>query len=484
MKKTTLYAALAAAIIGIPGAYAAPASLLAMKKVQASRAELVKKQMRTDAPAAGSSMRRAESAADWQPTGHALYEWTGEDWELNTSYTTTYNGQGLPAIELDTDAASGQIIRTSYTYDSEGRIVERLREVSEGEGEPFENYMLLKREYDPRMTSLIISNIEKNWYDGGWNRDSNSYRRTVTRNTEGNVTEVVVSTIFGDEVVPVERMFVEYGADGKATRIYNQTYVDDPFGAEGPSWEDGEEYSDIEWLETDGQFPEMSTFCIGPNRFKKAKYTSEGMYIGEINVEYSGVNYTATLVNEEGTNVEKFSVTDDFGGYELSITLSGEDEGDPFEMVTYESASYDRWGHDLAILAYDSATFGGETEVYLNEWVRGKVEMAENKDYPASYTRQEYVEEPLDEEYPDEEEDEYLAPGKLRIPEMPAGTWENTYRIEYTEWTDLSGLGSVGADSDNAPAEYFNLQGMRVDNPSKGIFIKRQGSKVTKLILR
>lgn len=101
----------------------------------------------------------------------------------------------------------------------------------------------------------------------------------------------------------------------------------------------------------------MSTFCIGPNRFKKAKYTSEGMYIGEINVEYSGVNYTATLVNEEGTNVEKFSVTDDFGGYELSITLSGEDEGDPFEMVTYESASYDRWGHDLAILAYDSATF-------------------------------------------------------------------------------------------------------------------------------
>lgn len=188
-------------------------------------------------------------------------------------------------------------------------------------------------------------------------------------------------------------------------------------------------------------------------------------------------------MNEEGTNVEKFSVTDDFGGYELSITLSGEDEGDPFEMVTYESASYDRWGHDLAILAYDSATFGGETEVYLNEWVRGKVEMAENKDYPASYTRQEYVEEPLDEEYPDEEEDEYLAPGKLRIPEMPAGTWENTYRIEYTEWTDLSGIGSVGADSDDAPAEYFNLQGMRVDNPSKGIFIKRQGSKVTKLIL-
>ena len=41
----------------------------------------------------------------------------------------------------------------------------------------------------------------------------------MTRNTEGNVTEVVVSTIFGEEVVPVERLFVEYGVDGKATRI-------------------------------------------------------------------------------------------------------------------------------------------------------------------------------------------------------------------------------------------------------------------------
>lgn len=38
--------------------------------------------------------------------------------------------------------------------------------------------------------------------------------------------------------------------------------------------------------------------------------------------------------------------------------------------------------------------------------------------------------------------------------------------------------------SDEAEAEYFNLQGIRVDNPSNGVFIRRQGSKVSKVIVR
>lgn len=35
----------------------------------------------------------------------------------------------------------------------------------------------------------------------------------------------------------------------------------------------------------------------------------------------------------------------------------------------------------------------------------------------------------------------------------------------------------------NAPAEYFTIQGVRVDNPSKGLYIRRQGNKITKVIL-
>lgn len=37
---------------------------------------------------------------------------------------------------------------------------------------------------------------------------------------------------------------------------------------------------------------------------------------------------------------------------------------------------------------------------------------------------------------------------------------------------------------EDAPVEYYNLQGIRVSNPANGIFIRRQGSKVEKVILR
>ncbi len=43
---------------------------------------------------------------------------------------------------------------------------------------------------------------------------------------------------------------------------------------------------------------------------------------------------------------------------------------------------------------------------------------------------------------------------------------------------------NVSADFDeNAPVEYFNLQGVRVENPANGLYIKRQGNKVAKVIL-
>ena len=36
---------------------------------------------------------------------------------------------------------------------------------------------------------------------------------------------------------------------------------------------------------------------------------------------------------------------------------------------------------------------------------------------------------------------------------------------------------------ENAPVEYYNLQGVKVANPEKGIFIKKQGNKATKVVM-
>lgn len=51
----------------------------------------------------------------------------------------------------------------------------------------------------------------------------------------------------------------------------------------------------------------------------------------------------------------------------------------------------------------------------------------------------------------------------------------------------MSGIEDVASDiipDEDAPVEYYNLQGIRVNNPANGIFIRRQGSKVEKIIMR
>jgi len=47
-----------------------------------------------------------------------------------------------------------------------------------------------------------------------------------------------------------------------------------------------------------------------------------------------------------------------------------------------------------------------------------------------------------------------------------------------------SGIGNVIAPDENAPVEYYNLQGIRVDNPAAGqLLIRRQGAVTTKVIM-
>ncbi|MDE6270531.1 MAG: hypothetical protein K2M12_06735 [Muribaculaceae bacterium] len=45
------------------------------------------------------------------------------------------------------------------------------------------------------------------------------------------------------------------------------------------------------------------------------------------------------------------------------------------------------------------------------------------------------------------------------------------------------GITNVVVD-ENAPVEYFNLQGVRVANPESGLYIRRQGNKTTKVIIK
>lgn len=62
--------------------------------------------------------------------------------------------------------------------------------------------------------------------------------------------------------------------------------------------------------------------------------------------------------------------------------------------------------------------------------------------------------------------------------------WGNGYYI-YFLFDDLSSSGiSQEIVNEDAPVEYFNLQGVKIANPENGIFIRRQGKEVKKVYIK
>ena len=58
-------------------------------------------------------------------------------------------------------------------------------------------------------------------------------------------------------------------------------------------------------------------------------------------------------------------------------------------------------------------------------------------------------------------------------------------RWVYSDYYDIIAAGVTDVEAaENAPVEYYNLQGVRVANPDAGLYIRRQGNKVSKVIIR
>ena len=62
-----------------------------------------------------------------------------------------------------------------------------------------------------------------------------------------------------------------------------------------------------------------------------------------------------------------------------------------------------------------------------------------------------------------------------------SGTWE----VKNVKITGKKGAGVADIEAaEAAPVEYFNLQGVRVANPENGLYIRRQGNKVAKVLVK
>ena len=107
------------------------------------------------------------------------------EWNLEDTYTLTYDQQGRRIMELCENAFDG-FSKTNYTYDANGMLSTELTEVSE-DCQKFENSTKTERSYDDRLTSVITNNRQWIWIDNDWNMAGNCYQRIITCDDAGNI---------------------------------------------------------------------------------------------------------------------------------------------------------------------------------------------------------------------------------------------------------------------------------------------------------
>lgn len=62
-----------------------------------------------------------------------------------------------------------------------------------------------------------------------------------------------------------------------------------------------------------------------------------------------------------------------------------------------------------------------------------------------------------------------------------ADTWKNFLNIIDG---NMTGVEETLVDETEVPVEYYKLNGVKVENPGKGIYIKRQGTRTSKVVLQ
>lgn len=62
-------------------------------------------------------------------------------------------------------------------------------------------------------------------------------------------------------------------------------------------------------------------------------------------------------------------------------------------------------------------------------------------------------------------------------------TEEAEKKLTIADLVKMSGVSAPEAEDYNAPAEYYNLQGIRILNPTNGLYIEKRGSKTRKIII-
>lgn len=400
-------------------------------------------------------MRAEASAPLWRPASQTDYMHDGDGWMKMGEVSFKYDKRGNCTEELvDED---GYLSKTVTTYDEFNFPLTVVKTESE-DGETWENSGKTTYVYDARIHGFFTDRSGFDWTDGDWVRNYRCEGNAITRNSDGNIVELVKSLPLMDEMKPAYKSVWTYGDDGKANGYAYYTVAEDG------GWDlyDDISYKDIVWETTDGQmtvYGDLLELTEGKNLLKSAVvyYNDEpdGHYIVDY---YDGsfgflIKETTNDVNEVGRTIVMLPL-DANGSMRLTTTEYFDEEGNILAEPTYidvQEALMDEHGN--MVLFSEKETIEGEEEL-----------IASTK-YSYTYDANGNPTEIIAEEY-DYETQEYFP----------------SERTVYGEYVDVaaSGIRDFNAGTSEAEQMIFDINGRRVaeENMQPGSIYIVNGKKI------
>lgn len=426
---------------------------------QAARSKAVRTLTQMLTPGSKENSKNYATSEKALPVKILKYDWQNGAWSAPTTVMRFYTPEGWLSLESEVNAAGEVVRETAYDYDMDGNISSVEESLWNESRQMLMPATRIRYEYDSVVKDFCISKVTETYNGAGW-LDGASETWRVTRNSDGNVTEVLYSENGKD----TEKQCMEYGADGKANKITGYEFID--------GWKLSSRCYDITWKETDGQllmpYEEFGMFVSGGNSMKNCTVETFDADSGDENewmskltfaFEYAGDgSFTGTIDGMlEGMNINGSSVSNtvlEYGGAFVKITIKAHlgFMVDSLEMGI--KTEYDAWHNCLTDIDYMMMDGYYDYEVYK----KGEVTYSSQTGLPETYVVKELDYDSYDDEQPVTDAD-----------------FVNLEKYEFQEYA-TSGITEVTSDRGDDGVLY-DLSGRRIASPNAGQPYIKNGRK-------
>lgn len=438
--------------------------------------------------------------AQWKPTSGKYYDkdYNTQEWVLREGYLYSYDTAGnmtmAKGYTYEADEGEAQVTgpffqgQAEYTYDATNRLTGYVAKYVDDYGSLREAGSCTIA-YDATDTDIITS-FERTGTVMTFNDYApKAYYRQITRDANGNITQILISGYFNNKLMDIERVTMTY-KDNKPVTFKEETKLADPDGddvSEGigqvtDEWQPLVELTDIEW-ESTGKHLYLVT---------QDPYLEYETVTKQFSQPYEGI-----LEHADGTNWLWFT----------KIV-----EGD----YLIKSATYKQTIYGYTVKASLKATYDNNGGYYLKVNA-GETTMEIKKEYTDKYGSYKYIETDTEDGEVDyiynltETKDEHGNTTAIYTKDSDDGnidldTYVYTYDKDTGELTSVTtddnmyvygdfidvktGISKVTADSKNYPTSIFDISGRKVgtslDNlkSHKGLLIVKQGGKTKKMMVK